>query len=289
MRLSDKAVALRATYGATGHNVFKHWGNAMSDYVLFQMWNPFRASLIEQHNFYVREARSRLLSRFDNIEADAERAAEAWLEESGRWFNPDSDDPGSYYEAANDVGIQHYRMLSEMREQTRLSVVAGMYHQWDKQLRDWLVREIQHWHRGDYVRTKVWGVEFMLIVDLLESFGWPLRSADYFKSLDACRLVVNVYKHGEGPSLQDLKGRYPEYLHDPFGGDGGSLSNVALRDHTALRVSDHQFQGFDDAMSAFWRDVPENVLSSSISIVPPWFEKAILKDRKLIDKTGAKR
>lgn len=174
-------------------------------------------------------------------------------------------------------------------EQTRLSVVAGMYHQWDKQLRDWLVREIQHWHRGDYVRTKVWGVDFILIVDLLESFGWPLRSADYFKSLDACRLVVNVYKHGEGPSLQDLKERYPEYLHDPFGGDGGSLSDVALRDHTALRVSDHQFQGFDDAMSAFWRDVPENVLSSSISIVPPWFEKAILKDRKLIDKTGAKR
>ncbi|MBK1625510.1 hypothetical protein [Afifella marina] len=260
----------------------------MSDYVLFQMWEPFRVSLIEQHDFYVREARSRLLSRFENIEADADRAANAWLEEGGRWFNPD-DDPGRYYEVANDVGIQHYQMLCDMREQTRLSVVAGMYHQWDKQLRDWLVREIQHWHRGDCVPAKVWGGDFIRIVDLLESFGWPVRRADYFKSLDACRLVVNVYKHGEGPSLQDLKRRYPEYLHDPFGGEGSSLSNVALRDHTALRVDDHQFQGFDGAIRAFWGDVPESVFSSSISTVPQWFEKAILEDRKLIDETGAKR
>ncbi|PZU88321.1 MAG: hypothetical protein DI528_05525 [Shinella sp.] len=261
----------------------------MSDYVLFQMWSQFRASLIEQHHFYVREARSRLLSRFDDIEADAEKAADVWLEESGRWFNPDSDDPESYYEAANDVGIQHYQMLSDMREQTRLSVVAGMYHQWDKQLRNWLVREIQHWHNGDNVRAKVWGADFALIIDLLESFGWPLRTANYFKSLNACRLVVNVYKHGEGPSLQDLKERYPEYLHDPFRDYGGRLSDVALCDHTALRVKEDQFEDFADAILAFWRDIPENVFRSSISIVPPWFEKAILKDREAIEKTRPKR
>jgi hypothetical protein len=260
----------------------------MSDYVLFQMWSQYRASVIEQHEFYVREARSRLLSRFDDIEADSDKAAEAWLEDSGRWFDPDNDDPGSYYEQANDVGIQHYQMLSDMREQTRLSVVAGMYHQWDKELRDWLVREIQHWHSGDYVRARVWGADFVLIMDLLESFGWPLRTTPYFKSLDACRLVVNVYKHGEGPSLEDLRGRFSEYLHDPFGGDGAGLSDVALRDHTALRVNDEQFQGFADAIPAFWREVPENVLGSSISVVPPWFEKAILKDREAIKATRKK-
>ncbi|ODT68393.1 MAG: hypothetical protein ABS75_20565 [Pelagibacterium sp. SCN 63-23] len=254
----------------------------MGDYVLFQMWSPYRASLIEQHKFYVKEARNRLLSRFDDIEADSDKAADEWLEESGKWFDPENDDPGSYYEAANDVGIQHYQMLSDMREQTRLSVVAGMYHQWDKALRDWLVREIQHWHRGDNVRAKVWGADFVQIIDLLESFGWALRAAPYFKSLDACRLVVNVYKHGEGASLQDLKQRYPEFLHDPFAGDGGSLSDVSLRDHTALRVSEDQFQALADAMPEFWRELPENVFDSSISVVPPWFEKAILKDRAAI-------
>jgi hypothetical protein len=261
----------------------------MSDYVLFQMWSHYRAFLIEQHEFYVREARSRLLSRFDDIEADSDKAADAWLEESGKWFDPDRHDPGSFYEQANDVAIQHYQLLSDMREHTRLSVVAGMYHQWDKQLRDWLVREIQHWHRGDHVQAKVWAADFVQIIDLMESFGWPIRTTPYFKSLDACRLVVNVYKHGEGKSLEELRQHYPEYLHDPFSGAGSGFSDVAFRDHTTLKVDDQQFQAFADAMPTFWRDLPENVPESSISTVPPWFENAILKDRKAIEAAKGKR
>lgn len=128
----------------------------MSGYVLFQMWGPFRQSLIQGHLFYVEQARKRLLSQFEDIEADADRAAEEWLEQSGQHFDPDRHDPGDFYEAANDAGIEFYGLLSDMREQTRLSVVAGMFHQWDKQLRDWLAREIQHWHRGDNATLKIW-------------------------------------------------------------------------------------------------------------------------------------
>lgn len=35
-------------------------------------------------------------------------------------------------------------------------------------------------------------------------------------------------------------------------------------------------------MPAFWRAVPESVVCSNIEVVPTWFEKAILKDRKAI-------
>jgi hypothetical protein len=48
----------------------------MSDYALFQMLGPFRQSLIDRHLFYVGQARKRLLSQFDDIEADADRAVE---------------------------------------------------------------------------------------------------------------------------------------------------------------------------------------------------------------------
>lgn len=256
-----------------------HGAIGMRDYVLFQMWSFFRSSLIDAHNFYVREARSRLLSRFDDIEAEAEKAADDWLAESGSRFDPDRDDPDSYYEAANEVGIQFYQMLSEMRDQTRLSVVAGMFHQWDKHLRDWLVRQIEHWHHGETVRIKVWTADFPQIIDLLECFGWQLRDCSYFRLLDACRLVVNVYKHGEGRSLEELKERYPEYLHDPFSGTGSELSNVAHRDHTALKVSDAQLEAFAGAVPAFWKGVPENVRECDVLTVPDWFEKAILRDR----------
>lgn len=246
----------------------------MNGYVLFQMWKPFRQSLIKGHLFYVEQARKRLLSQFDDIEADADRAADEWLEQSGQHFDPDRHDPGDFYEAANDVRIEFYGLLSDLREQTCLSVVAGMFHEWDKQLRDWLVREIQHWHRGDIAASKVWSADFSQIADLLESFGWNFRGAGYFRALDACRLVVNVYKHGEGKSLDELRNGFPEYL-----AAGGGLSGTKYRDHTHLTVSDNQFQSFSDAILAFWRDVPENVVYSQLTGVPDWFCNAILKDR----------
>lgn len=260
----------------------------MSGYVLFQMWGPIRQSLIEGHLFYVEQARKRLLSQFNDIEADADRAAEEWLEQSGQNFDPDRHDPGDFYERANDVGIEFYELLSDMREQTRLSVVAGMFHEWDKQLRDWLVREIHHWLRGDNATLKVWSADFDQIADLLESFGWNLRAADYFRTLDACRLVVNVYKHGEGKSLDNLRNSFPEYLDDPFKDFGGPLSDTRYCNHKHLRVSDDQFQAFSDAILAFWRDVPDNVVYSQLTDVPDWFGKVILKDRAESQKTSKK-
>ena len=251
----------------------------MSDYVLFQMWGPFRESLIAGHLFYVEQARKRLLSQFEDIETEADKAAEDWLEKSSSRFDPDRHDLSDFYEAANDAGIEFYTLLSEMRDQTRLSVVAGMFHEWDKQLRDWLVREIQHWHHGDAAALKIWSADFQQIAELLERLGWAINSAAYFQSLDACRLVVNVYKHGKGKSLDDLKVKYPEYLHDPFSGTGGAFSGVKHRDHTHLKVSDAQFQAFSDAIISFWQGVPENIFESEVKDVPDWFGKAILKDR----------
>jgi hypothetical protein len=175
-----------------------------------------------------------------------------------------------------------------MRERTRLSVVAGMFHEWEKQLRDWLVREIQHWHRGSNATLKVWSADFVQIVDLLESFGWNLRTTGYFRTLDACRLVVNVYKHGEGKSLDDLRDSFPEYLDDPLKEVGRTLSDVKNRDHTDLKVSDDQFQAFSDAILAFWNEVPENVFDSQLTDVPDWFGKAIMKDRDELQKTSKK-
>lgn len=251
----------------------------MSGYALFQMWGPFRRSLIDGHLFYVEQARKRLLSQFDDIEAQAEKAAEEWLERNSNRFDPDRHDAGDFYEAANEAGIEFYGLLSDMRDRTRLSVVAGMYHEWDKQLRDWLVREIRHWHRGKGIAQKVWSADFGQIADLLESLGWKFCGQGYYAKLDACRLVVNVYKHGEGKSLDDLKHKYPEYLEEPFSGSGGTVSDMKYRDHTHLKVSDDQFQAFADAIVAFWRDVPENVFDSQIAEVPDWFGKAILNDR----------
>ncbi|UCI23967.1 hypothetical protein [Mesorhizobium sp. B2-8-5] len=167
-------------------------------YAVFKMWDQARQSLIRRHEFYVSEARKRLLSQFENMETEADEAAEKWLEESGQNFDPDHHDAGDFCERAHEVGIEFYGLLEEMQGNTRLSVVAGMFHEWDKQLREWLAREIERSIPGGNAAAKIWSANFDQIIDLLESFVWLITNTDYFRKLDACRLVVNVYKHGKG-------------------------------------------------------------------------------------------
>ena len=198
----------------------------------FKCGDLFGNHLIDGHLFYVDQARKRLISQFDDIEPEADKAAEEWLERNKYRYDPDRHDPDSFYEAANEVRIEFYGLLSDMRDQTRLSVVAGMFHEWDKQLRDWLVGEIKHWHCGDATPLKVWSADFGKIADLLECLGWKIRNTSYFSALDACRLVVNVYKHGEGSALIDLRQKYPEYLDGSFQSAGGDIFGFEYRDHT---------------------------------------------------------
>jgi hypothetical protein len=251
----------------------------MSGRVLFHMWEPFRSSLVAGHLFYVEQARKRLLSQFENIESEADEAADEWLERSNSRFDPDRHDPAEFYEKANDIGIEFYGLLSGMRDQTWLSVVAGMFHEWDKQLRSWLVREIEHWHRGENLPKKIWSADFVQIGELLDCLGWAFRSTDHFQKLDACRLVVNVYKHGDGRSLDDLKTRHPEYLDDRFRDLGFTFVTKDLRDYTHLKVSGEQFQAFSEAIIEFWNAVPEYTRETE-NEAPSWLERAISKDRE---------
>ncbi|BDB27303.1 hypothetical protein CTP10_R47080 [Cupriavidus sp. P-10] len=248
----------------------------MANFTLFHMWDPSRQVLIEGHKFYVEQARTRLLSQFGDLEGEAKAAEQAWLDKHDRHFDPDRHDPADFLEAAHDAGIAFYQLLSDMKERTRLSVVAGMFHEWEKQLRDWLVKEIKHWHSGELVASKVWSADFSQIIDLLEGFGWQLRTADFYRKLDACRLVVNVYKHGTGKALQELRRDHPEYLTGPF--SGLKLDwEPAIRDHTYLTVSDEQFQEFSDAVVEFWTRIPERIFKTDETVPPQWFLRAMQK------------
>lgn len=38
--------------------------------------------------------------------------------------------------------------VDEMRNDVYLALLAGLYHRWDKDLREWVVRELAHWIVG---------------------------------------------------------------------------------------------------------------------------------------------
>lgn len=254
----------------------------MSVYALFQMHAGLRAELIQKNLFYLQQAKKRLILHFDEEEIcnEANAEGERFLEEHGHLFDPDRHDPSDFYEVAGDRRNDHYQMLVEMRDNVRLSVAAGLFHEWEKSLRQWLVDEIQHWHVGGNVWSMVWKRSFEDLVKFLESFGWEVRDSVFFRDLDACRLVVNVYKHGNGPSLTELDGRYPQYLHGPFRDlRFGSDENLGHASYEYLKVNDEDVEAFCNAISAFWRDLPENVLNTQIVNPPDWFVRAYEKDQ----------
>ena len=245
-------------------------------YVLFHMWEPFRKQIIASHNFYVEQAHKRLLSQFQNMEAEADKYGEEWLNSHSHNFDPDRHDPANFYEQAYDESIAFYQMLDDMLNRTRLSVVAGIFHEWDKQLRGWILTEINHWHHGDEIRKVIWKANFGDIIDFMEAFDWSIRSRSYYTSLDKCRLVVNAYKHGNGNALESIKTQHQEFI-ETFGNT--DFFYLKYADHTHLKVDGAHITEFSDAIIEFWKDVPEYIHEKESLNVPGWFAKAYGKDK----------
>lgn len=244
------------------------------------MWEPYRNQLIKAHIFYVEQAKERLLSNFLHIEKEANLERDAWVQEARHLIDSDCQDPRHFTEQADEVALEFYGMLSAMRDRTRMSVIAGMYHEWDKQLRNWISSEIGRWHSGDIFRRKVWSVNFKEVMDFFEAVGWCVQSEPFFPHLDACRVLVNVYKHGEGKSAEDLLARYPQHAESevftPFK-VGITLSDPDCRH---LKVTDETLDLLSQSILEFWRGVPENLCASSIKEVPGWFQSTYQKNRQ---------
>jgi hypothetical protein len=216
----------------------------------------WREYLIKRHDFFVEQVTTRILSRFSNIEDEAERYAEEEFERIGNSPGSEYDysDMASVAETANENAQEYYSMLTDLRKQTALGAVAGMYHQWEKELRKFLELEMRHYFKAEAVKKYAWIVTVDDVFDVLKEFGWDCASLPFFKKVDACRLVVNVYKHGKGNSLESLNGKYPEYLENPM--RQFKLFEGYL-DHEWLAVSDTQVAEFAAALRDFWLAFPE--------------------------------
>lgn len=122
---------------------------------------------------------------------------------------------GAVAETANEHGQNLYSLLHDLRKQMLLSALAGCYHQWDKELREFIEGELSKTFKHDDAKRIAWNLNIGTIFDLIAQFGWNCRALPFFRHIDACRLVVNVHKHGKGSSLEQLAATYPEFLRNP--------------------------------------------------------------------------
>ncbi|MFM0662913.1 hypothetical protein [Paraburkholderia sediminicola] len=240
--------------------------------------------VLEAHKFYVSEATKRLLAQFSDIEREAQEAEAQYLERSNRNFDPDRDDPGAAFEEAYQEGVGRWIALTEMQNTVTLALTAGMYHQFDKALREKAVMEFSHWIDRKIISPVIWNLDFLRLIQLLEWLGMEIHGRDFFSTLDVCRLVANVYKHGDGVAHRELSSMFPEYYYRFKTED----SPWFTPHHENLTVTEAQFVEFADAIAAFWINIPERCLSSQLRETPKWLESEVKNQEKRLAKLNSK-
>jgi hypothetical protein len=216
------------------------------------MYSGVRERLLERHRFFVREIKSRVMSHFTDLEIEAQQFADREFQRLGAHFGAGEEDAGA--ELANNRGYEYFELLYDMKNDMQLSALAGMYHRWDKDLRDFIERELNHTVTADSSSEIAWDTDAIATFKLLKGFGWDCNNAPFFQPLQNCRLVVNVYKHGKGRSLTEVARLCPQYLGAEF--PSGADSNP---DHEDLTISPDQFDGFARAIENFWSSFPERL------------------------------
>lgn len=225
-----------------------------------------------------------MINQFNDVEIkrSADDLSVSYLKNANKRFDPDRDDPADIDENAYHVGLNHWCALNEMRNTVTLSVIAGMYHKFDKALRDKVSTELSNWLSRDVVSPIIWSLSFHHLFQLLDILGVRGDGEVFFEKLDLCRLVVNVYKHGEGDAHDELSSRAPQYYsQNNFPG----APNSPLR-HEELNGSEAMFGDFAQAITDFWMSVPERCRVSQLKETPDWLEKKIKVQEK---RLGIKR
>jgi hypothetical protein len=231
----------------------------MNGKVQLYMWSGKRERLQQRHGFYCEQVRIRIFSQFDNIEAEADAHMEKEYDRLGSICSPDEDGGCAAAEMAQSSAVNLYSLLLDLKKQTILGALAGMYHQWEKDLREFIECELRH--DGVLNARKIaWNSRVDDVFDILTTFGWHWRKQSFYSQIEACRRVVNVYKHGKGSSLDRLAETFPEYLDDNFSADKDDIfySKESLN-HEWLSITPEQFNDIAEAISTFWKDFPERL------------------------------
>jgi hypothetical protein len=173
------------------------------------MWSGERRMILERHDFYVAQVKARVFAQFQDLEGEAERYSDAEYDRLGSLPGDENSDMGAIAEAAIDRGQEFYSLLSDLKKQMLLGALAGLYHQWDKDLRDFVERELSHYFKSEAVMKIAWDPNVGNVFDVLKQFGWDCRVAPFFAKINACRLIVNVYKHGRAARSTSWRSTIP--------------------------------------------------------------------------------
>jgi len=158
-----------------------------------------RQSIVDMHLAYASGFSDKLFPTLDDINAEADAAANQFWETARDRPYDESVCAGSIADAAECAGQEVYSNLTFVREQLISLSIAGLYHLFERTLKDFIIKEIRHYVSSDHKTIKdIQKANFEEIIQFLAEFGHNLKSHKNFSMLNELRLIANVVKHGDG-------------------------------------------------------------------------------------------
>jgi hypothetical protein len=157
----------------------------------------------------------RVLPGFQDIEAEADGACEAYFESRmNQAASEDGEDVGAVADEAEEYGHRVYADLEFVRQQVTGLAIAGLYHLWERLVKKFIETSFLV-VKPPVTREKVQGANFKDVVGRLrDHFGWDIKAEVFFADLDQLHLVANVVKHSNGKSCKVLLAKAPELFRD---------------------------------------------------------------------------
>ena len=234
------------------------------------LWGPVR----KEHKKALTYIRDLYFEKMSPVFANAEKEAEEYGE--NLWENAmsvpcsgdDYDDNASaeIAEICQDASVEKYEILSLMRYRNRGMWLSCMCQVWEQQLLVFLKQEKK---RNGLIFKKA--TDFEAVKECFKFYNYDLEKMKCWEEIRELRLLVNVLKHGEGPSADRLRKTRPDYFsyeNEPgflkFEMDTLKFHESTLLEET-LKICDEHFEAYYTALISFWDELPESMDSENLN------------------------
>jgi len=203
------------------------------------------------------------------IFADIGKKADAFEKEirEGKRPTPSyipEDDYEGFIQYIEDAGQKKYQDLTMLHYQTICMWISCLDQVWEQDIISFILNKAKkdkiHYYSKD--KKKEIKLDFYFAKCIFNMYGFNFEELKIWPKIKELRLLVNVIKHGEGISSDNLKKIHPEYYKiSSFNTNKDLLSlfHSSLGFET-LNVKEEDFLNYCNILVEFWRALPENML-----------------------------
>ena len=179
-------------------------------------------------------------------------------------------DPATIAEACHEAGIEKYEILSLMKYRSLMMWISCMYQVWEQQVISFIRGEVKQQnilHEGTFGDDS----HITSIGKALECFAfhnYNIKLMECWDKIEEMRLLVNVIKHAEGYSAEDLRMLRPDFFEWDdsifFRVEDKLKYNKSTLLTETLNVSKDDFFMYYEFLYAFWDELPEVMCSNDL-------------------------